>query len=237
MKYERHDAAWLPRFDRLIACTDAHERRLAAAYPQSRRAIVANSVALPQKGDRERHDIRDDADKHLLFVGNLSYRPNIDGIIGFVRDVLPRLHARFGNRVVLRIAGSVPVREIVALASAPGVELIADLPDLAAIYAWTDLAIIPLDAGGGTRIKLLEAFAHGVPVVATTVGAEGVYAQHETHLLIADGEIAFADACSLLLANREYANRLASKARDLVEARYSHDVGVRAIREALAPRQ
>jgi glycosyltransferase involved in cell wall biosynthesis len=97
--------------------------------------------------------------------------------------------------------------------------------------------VIPLAAGGGTRIKLLEAFAHGVPVVATTVGVEGVDARHGTHLLVADAPAAFAEACSLLLEDRERAARLAAAARGLVETRYAHALGVRIIREALAPKR
>ncbi len=97
--------------------------------------------------------------------------------------------------------------------------------------------MVPLAAGGGTRIKLLEAFAHGVPVVATTVGAEGVDARHETHLLIADAPAALAGACSRLLADRGAARRLAAAARGLVESRYAHGLGVRAIRDALASKR
>jgi glycosyltransferase involved in cell wall biosynthesis len=196
-KFERHEAIWLRRFQSLIACSDAHARRIAAAHPDSDITVVPNTVVLPSALHRQR-----DAERHLLFVGNLSYLPNVDGIAGFVRDVLPQLRARFGDDVVLRIAGSAPIAEIVALASLPGVELVVDPADLAPHYAWADLAVIPLTAGGGTRIKLIEAFAHGVPVVATTIGTEGVDARHGTHLLVADEPAAFAEACSLLLSDR-----------------------------------
>jgi glycosyltransferase involved in cell wall biosynthesis len=228
-KFERHEAIWLPRFQLLVACSDAHARRIGAAHPRSRTVVVPNTVLLPSALHRQRN-----ATRHLLFVGNLSYLPNVDGIAGFVRDVLPRLRARFGDGVVLRIAGSAPVAEVVALASLPGVELIVDPADLAPHYAWADLAVIPLTAGGGTRIKLIEAFAHCLPVVATTVGTEGVDARHGTHLLIADEPAAFAEACSRLLSDRREAERLAAAARSLVETRYAHALGVRIIREALA---
>jgi glycosyltransferase involved in cell wall biosynthesis len=183
------------------------------------------------------HCTRRNVKRHLLFVGNLSYVPNVDGVAGFVRDVLPPLRARFGDDVVLRIAGSAPVAEVVALASLPGVELIVDPADLAPHYGWADLAVIPLTAGGGTRIKLIEAFAQGVPVVATTVGTEGIDARHGTHLLIADEPTAFAEACSLLLSDMGEAERLAAAARSLVETRYAHTLGVRIIREALEPKR
>jgi glycosyltransferase involved in cell wall biosynthesis len=169
-----------------------------------------------------------------LFVGNLSYLPNVDGIAAFVRDVFFELRAQLGDGVLLRIAGSAPVAEIKELALRPGVELVADPPGLAPHYAWADLAVVPLAAGGGTRIKLLEAFAHGVPVVATTVGAEGVDALHGTHVLIADSPAAFVDACTELLADPTRAARIADAARRLVETHYNRAEGVRAIRAALA---
>jgi glycosyltransferase involved in cell wall biosynthesis len=122
--------------------------------------------------------------------------------------------------------------EVIALARLPGVELLADPADLAESYAWADLAVVPLAAGGGTRNKLLEAFAHGVPVVATSIGAEGIAAVHGVHLLIAAAPAAFTDACATLLADPALAMRLADSARALVEARFAHAHGVRRIRDA-----
>ncbi|HET7097880.1 MAG TPA: glycosyltransferase family 4 protein, partial [Casimicrobiaceae bacterium] len=137
-----------------------------------------------------------------------------------------------GDRVVLRIAGSAPAPDVAALAGLPGVELVADPVGLAACYAWADLAVVPLTAGGGTRIKLIEAFANGVPVVATSIGVEGIAAMHGVHLLIADAPAAFADACAKVLADSVLAARLAEEARTLVEARYAHAHGVHAVRNA-----
>jgi len=226
-RYERFERIWLPRFALLIACTDAHAQKLAAAYPGRATAVVANTVALPPFGGSRRGE-----GEHILFVGNLSYFPNIEGIRGFVRDVWPLLRAQRSDRVALRIAGSAPTSEVTVLARIPGVEIVADAAELDACYAWADLAVVPIAAGGGTRIKLLEAFAHGVPVVATSIGAEGVAATPGVHLLIADTPIAFADACARVLADKTLAARLAKAARALVEDAYSHAHGVRSIRAA-----
>lgn len=230
-KYERFEPLWLPHFRLLIACSQAHAQRLAAAHPASRTEVVPNTVALPAIAPWPRRP-----GMHILFVGNLSYLPNADAIGWFVRDVLPRVRAERGDGIVLRIAGSAPVPAVAALAELPGVELVADPRDLAACYAWADLAVVPLDAGGGTRVKLLEAFAHGVPVVSTPIGAEGVMATHEVHLLIAKAPSAFAEACSRLLADRGLAARLADAARALVEAQYAHACGVSRIRAAFEKR-
>ena len=228
-KYQRFEPQWLPRFRLLIAANDAHARKLAAGYPDATVMAIANTVApCPPRVHRQ------GAATRVLFVGNLSYPPNVDGIRGFAADVLPRLRAQRGETIALRIAGSSPAAEVTALARIPGVEVIADPEDLAGCYAWADLAVVPLAAGGGTRIKLLEAFAHGVPVVATSIGAEGIAAVHGIHLLLADAPAAFAEACARLLADHALATRLTDAARALVEARYAHAHGVRAIRAAFA---
>ena len=91
--------------------------------------------------------------------------PNVDGIRRFASEALPRIAARCRDPIVLRIAGSAPAQDVAALARLPGVEVVADPVDLAECYAWADLAVVPLTAGGGTRIKLIEAFAHGVRAI------------------------------------------------------------------------
>jgi glycosyltransferase involved in cell wall biosynthesis len=229
-KYEQLEAQWLPRFGLLVTCTTAHSRKLTTTLPGARTAVVPNTVALPWCPPRSRG-----TGQHILFVGNLSYRPNVDGIRTFVVETLPRLRARFGTAVTLRIAGSAPSPEVMALTALPGVQIVANPPDLTRHYRWADLSVIPLTAGGGTRIKLLEAFAHRAPVVATTIGAEGIAAQDRVHFLRADSSAAFADACGELICDPRLADRLTSSARRLVETGYAHSLGVRAIREAFMP--
>jgi len=245
-KYERHEATWLPRFQLRIAGTQEHARRIAAAYGEDRAATVPNTIAVPRRRlpdvgkalraltTAPRHALRNRPRNRILFVGNLSYFPNTEGIRHFVLETLPRLQRRFNGIIELRIAGSAPTPEVTALARSPGVELIADPPTLAPHYRWADLCVIPIAAGGGTRIKLLEAFAHGVPVVSTHLGAEGIAAGHRIHLLLAERNDAFADSCAELLGDRELAARLAGNAQKLVQTHYAREAGVRIIREIFA---
>jgi glycosyltransferase involved in cell wall biosynthesis len=235
-KYERLEAQWLPRFRLRITCTATHAQSTAATHPGGVAAVVPNTVALPWRAPRWRA-----SRNRILFVGNLSYVPNIEGVRNFVEATLPLLRARLPAEVKLRIAGSTPAPEVIALAERPGVELIADPAHLATHYRWADLCVIPLTAGGGTRIKLLEAFAYGVPVVATPLGAEGIAAQDRVHLLLAaphdvltNAHDAFAGACAELLSDAGLAATLSHSARRLVETRYARAVGTRIIRETFA---
>ncbi|MGE5233101.1 MAG: glycosyltransferase, partial [Acidobacteriota bacterium] len=105
---------------------------------------------------------------------------------------------------------------------------------LAPHYAWASAAIVPLRAGGGTRIKILEAFAAGVPVLATAVGAEGIDAADGRELLLGDGPEELAAACFRLHGDPDLHRRLVAAAGALVRERYSYEVVGRRIREVVA---
>jgi glycosyltransferase involved in cell wall biosynthesis len=113
----------------------------------------------------------------------------------------------------LLIVGSNPAPSLVRLGRRHGATVTGTVPDIGTFYGQADLALIPIRAGGGTRIKLLEAAAHGVPIVATTFGAEGTTFRHRRDLLIADGECEFARACVEMLQRPRYAQALAARAQ------------------------
>ena len=112
--------------------------------------------------------------------------------------------------------------EVVRLGARPGVRLAGFVPDVASYYRAADVVVVPLEAGAGTRIKLLEAFAHGVPVVASPAAVSGLAACHGVHLLVAEGPAAQAEATARLLLDDELARRLAAAGRELIERSYSH---------------
>jgi glycosyltransferase involved in cell wall biosynthesis len=116
----------------------------------------------------------------------------------------------------------------------PGVEFAGFVPDLAAAYEGADVAVVPLRTGGGTRIKLLEAFAHRVPVVASTVAAAGLEAFDGRHLLLADDPGQAAGAVEKLIAEPSFAARLSDEAWRLVRDRYSTDVVLPRVRQFFA---
>jgi len=112
---------------------------------------------------------------------------------------------------------------------------VADVASLAPYYAAARMAVVPIRAGGGSRIKILEAFAHGRPVIATRLGAEGLGVVDEQHLLIADTAEDFAASARRLLADTALAERLVYQARALVEQRYALERVVSAIEKTIEP--
>jgi GT2 family glycosyltransferase/glycosyltransferase involved in cell wall biosynthesis/SAM-dependent methyltransferase len=164
----------------------------------------------------------------LLFVGNCAHTPNVDAVTFLAREILPELHRR-APEVRVVIAGAHPPEAIRRLADDPRIQVPGFVPDLAPHYAVATALVSPVRVASGVRVKVLEAFAARVPVVSTSMGAEGIEVVADRHLLIGDTPEAFVDQTLRLLREPELGARLAANARELVERTY----GWRAIVDAL----
>jgi len=163
----------------------------------------------------------------VLFVGNLTYWPNADAAIRLVRGVLPRLRCLTADPVTVTLVGNHGMHpELLSLAGEAGVRLTGFVPDPAPYYREADVLVVPLGFGAGTRIKLLEAFAWGLPVVTTSQGASGLAVNDGVHALVADSADAMAAAVARLLTDGQLRDRLAAHAFDLVRDCYALDAVV-----------
>jgi glycosyltransferase involved in cell wall biosynthesis len=149
----------------------------------------------------------------VLFVGTMGYAPNDDGARWFITRVWARLRQASRSPLQLVLAGTNPTAALVRLGRRHDIVVTGAVPDVSPYYRAADLVVIPLRTGGGTRIKLLEAAARGVPVVSTTLGAEGTTFRHGRDLLLADTEERLAGACASVLRRRRQAQRMAARAR------------------------
>lgn len=165
----------------------------------------------------------------ILFLGTLSYQPNVQGLEWFVKRVLPLLHAERPD-IKLKIAGIDPAPRVLALGS-ERVEVIGAVSDPAAHLHSATCSIAPLLIGGGTRIKILESLAAACPVVSTSVGAEGLKLP-EGAALIADGAAAFSTALLSLFNDVKSARDAAISASKAVHERYSWGASASALLEA-----
>jgi polysaccharide biosynthesis protein PslH len=157
----------------------------------------------------------------LVFVGSMDWLPNVDGVMFFVREVLPLIRRR-RPETTLAVVGRTPAAKVAQLAAEDSrICVTGTVPDIRPWLWGSAVSIVPLRIGGGTRLKIYEAMAAKIPVVSTTIGAEGLDATPGTHLLVADAPAAFADATAALLRDPDLRRRLAANARRLVEARYS----------------
>jgi glycosyltransferase involved in cell wall biosynthesis len=159
----------------------------------------------------------------LVFVGSMDWAPNIEGAEWFVREVLPLIRRRRPECSV-SLAGRKPGRAILDLAKVDArIAVTGTVPDIRPHVWGAAVSIVPLLTGGGTRLKIFEAMAARIPVVSTTIGAEGLPVEHGTHLYLADDPQSFAARCVELMENPDSRSRLTAAAWDLVSSRFSWD--------------
>jgi glycosyltransferase involved in cell wall biosynthesis len=160
---------------------------------------------------------------HLVLVGSFGYFPNEDAALFFGQEIWPRFVRAADRPARLSIVGSRPSPAVRRLGEKPGITVTGEVPSVTPYYDRAQAAINPIRAGGGTRIKAIEAFAHRVPLVSTTIGAEGLDAAPGRHLLVADGAEDFARACLRLVREPDLRERLATAAHDLYRERYASE--------------
>lgn len=167
----------------------------------------------------------------LLYLGAMSWSPNAKAAIFLAESVMPRIREAIPD-ARLRIVGRNPLPEVCELSRLAGVDVVGTVRDIGPELASASVLAVPLDSGGGTRLKILEAFAAGLPVVSTPIGCEGLDVEHERHLLVASRE-QFVPAISSLLGDGAHAVRLAAEARDLAERHYDwKHIGESAVKAA-----
>lgn len=214
-KFERFERRALSAADRVVTVSQP-DAELAREFGARHPVVVDNGV------DTARFEFRAPAaaNSTLLFLGSLDWRPNQDAIAWLLDSIWPPIgREKPGAR--LSIVGRRPPQWLVdRCRQAQGVELAADVPDVRPYLEQATAMIVPLRVGGGSRLKILEALAAGLPVVSTTIGAEGLSVESGRHLLVADQTDDIAHAATRLLRERELRHSLAAAGRQLVEERY-----------------
>jgi polysaccharide biosynthesis protein PslH len=225
-KYAACAAALLGGFRIVVTSSEDDAHRLAALNPAVRFATVPNGYAADPPRSAIVRSRGMDGPIRLLFVANLNYFPNADAAEQLINGVLPALRER-GAKAHLDIIGAgASVGMLGDRARAVGdiqFTLHGEVESVSPWYAQADIAVVPLRAGGGTRIKILEAFAYGLPVVSSHVGTEGLNTVAGKHLLCADNAVDFAAACLRLAADPVLTADIVAHANELLCLHYTPD--------------
>lgn len=234
-KYRWWEQALLRRFDRVLVCSERDRGDLAAAASVEQVVVVPNAVPIPETVPV----MPVDGGFTLLFVASLDYLPNADAAFWLVDEILP----------ALRQAAAAPVRLVIAGPNAPDllrtrarvtddVELAGWVDDLDERYARSHVVVAPIRAGGGTRIKVLEAFAHRRPVVATRAAVDGISADAGVHYHEAADTAGFVRQCLAVMTDPAECRSMVDRAFELVCRDYDRERVIRLIRDlpADAPR-
>jgi glycosyltransferase involved in cell wall biosynthesis len=216
--YAEMEASILPRCDRVYVCSRHDKSQLEAMYDLANVEVVPNAVTipleLPPKDPRETVT--------LLFVGTLGYYANEDAVLFLGRELVPLLRrsARRPFRIEI-VGGGEPSKDVRRVGGQREIALVGEVGRLEPWYQYADIVVAPLRAGGGTRIKILEAMSFRRPVVSTSIGIEGLEVIDGEHVLIGDTAEAFATQCLRLMSDPQLAARLAESAFELCKRKYS----------------
>jgi polysaccharide biosynthesis protein PslH len=216
LKVRRTERQTWRRYDGCAVTSERELSQLVSIVPDKSVAMVPNGVdlgrfapqgAVPTSG--------------LVFVGLMTYRPNIDAVTYFVREVLPLIH-RTRPTETFTIVGWGITDEIRRLLG-PLVIATSAVPDVRPYLAGAAAVVAPIRMGSGTRLKVLEALAMARPLVSTSLACEGLDLVSGRHLLVADNPSSFAEAVIRILEDRPLADRLGVAGRQLMESRYGWD--------------
>jgi glycosyltransferase involved in cell wall biosynthesis len=220
IKLRRLELRLVPAVDAVIAVSEEDRSVLTSYGPRRPIAIHPNGVDLAYFAFGDHTEPQDSS---LLMTGSMSYPPNLDACRWISQEVMPAVRARLPSAAV-RLVGGPLTPEVEAMDDpARGIEVVGPVPDMRPYYREADVFLIAMRAGGGTRIKALEALATGVPIVSTAVGVAGLGLVPGRHVLIAETAEHIAEAVALALTNTELRHHLGREGRRLVETKFNWD--------------
>lgn len=219
------------QFDAVLAVSQEDKTALEEA---ARQELDIHVIPIAIDTDEVAVIEREPDPSHILHIGTMYWPPNIDGVLWFAHEVYPLIRQQRPD-VCFDIVGARPPQEIVALdGDRTGINVTGYVADPAPYLQRAALMVVPLRAGGGMRVKILNALAQGIPIVSTTLGCEGIEVVPGESILVADEPAGFADAVLRLLDDADLAAKLAADGRRLAEEKYDYRHACRSLDDIYA---
>jgi glycosyltransferase involved in cell wall biosynthesis len=226
-KLIKYEAGLIRHFDRILTVTEVDKIALLNLLgPLEKEQISPKLTAVPICVDPKdrRYLYRSDSAANIVFLGTMFWPPNIAGVIWFCRQVLPLISEQIPG-VRFTVIGKNPPEEVQKLEEIndrpQSIRITGFVENPQPILAESAVFVVPLLAGGGMRVKIPDAWLWGLPIVSTTIGAEGIDTVPGQNILIADEAESFAQAVSSLITDRNLAESLSLSGRAWVEERYN----------------
>lgn len=226
-RIKRYEGMVVKDFDATLAVTEPDRLALLDALHQSggNGHVPISVIPIAVDTQKIRPVRRAEGSLNILTMGTLYYPPNADGIRWFIQQVFPLIRQKLPG-VSLTIVGKNPPKDFLKLAAdqESGIVTTGFVPELDPYFADSAVTVVPVRAGGGMRVRILEAFARGAPVVTTTVGLEGIDACAGEDVLVADCPQDFARSVIAVLQEESLQQKLSANGRRLVEQKYDWQV-------------
>ena len=214
LKLRNYARVKMPSYQAYVACSERDVDVICRDIPGVPALVIANGADLSAFIPTGRQYVP--TDPTLVYVGSMNYYPNIDAMKYFFEKIYNPIIQAVPD-VRLQIVGHTPPPEIQRLDELPAVEVTGSVPDVRPYYDQATVFIVPLRLGGGTRLKIVEAMAMGVPVVSTSVGAEGLDVHPGDDILIADDAPSFVRSIRQLLADAGLREHIAQGGQRLAQ--------------------
>jgi sugar transferase (PEP-CTERM/EpsH1 system associated) len=223
--YFRQEGSRLERFERELSrtvdlnvtCSTLDSDRLRAIQPEARTTEIPNGVDIeffkPQGAEERPHS--------LIFVGTMSWYPNVDAVLWLLKDIFPRIRAKCPSATLDIVGANAPDSVTTLARQTPGAVLHGFVPEVRPLLDSAALYVCPIRDGGGTKLKVLDAFAMQKCLVAHPVALEGIAARDGVEVAVADSADAFAERALALLADKPTRQRIGAAARELAVRKYS----------------
>ena len=218
-KLLKYEIEILKKFKVYITTSEKEKELIFSYYNEAEIKVIENGVNTDYFYKRE-NTVKDPT---VIFTAWFGYYPNTEAAIYFAKKIFPLIKKEIPELKFI-IAGKEPPKSVIELSSVEGVLVTGYVDDIRDFLCKASAAVIPLKVGGGTRLKILEAFSMGVPVISTELGAEGILAVENKDILIGKNEKDFAEKVVKVLKNTELSEILSENGRALAEKKYDWEI-------------
>jgi len=216
IQMKKWEAKFAMNFDLCLTMSDNEKKFLQSINPKLNIAVIPNGVDI----EKCRPLPVNFKTNNLLYIGKMNYQPNVDAVLYFAKEIFPVIKRQTKN-TKLFIVGSNPAEDIKQLEKNKDIIVTGYVDDVQPFYEQCAVSVVPLRAGSGTRLKILESMAFGRPVISTSIGCEGLHVCNNENIIISDKPDEFARKTVELLQNKEFREKISQNGRNLVKYNYS----------------
>jgi glycosyltransferase involved in cell wall biosynthesis len=230
---KKYEGEQCRQFDAVTAVTEEDRLLLQEAGAQDDITVIPIAIDTEEQA----LIVRQPSGPHIVHIGTMYWPPNVNGINWFLEAIYPRIKSQIAD-VRCTLIGSRPPDSIIQRSQTDRTLTVTGyVEDPLPFMEDASMMVVPLQAGGGMRVKILNALSQGIPMVSTTVGCEGINVRHEHDILIADNPPAFAEACVRLLTDYDLNERLTRAGRQTAEQHYDYRQACRPLDRIYAPQK